>query len=197
MQLLILYIIIGYMFGSVPTALILSKRKNIDIRKHGSGNIGGTNTFRVLGKKAGILVTAIDILKGFIPTLIILYFSGETNAVAAGIAASLGHSYSIFAGFKGGKSVATSAGVMIALNPLSILLGIAVFALALFLTKYVSLSSMLAAASVVIYILTMENSVLIKLTTIFLAGFVVFRHHSNIRRLIGGNENKAFQKKNK
>lgn len=192
---IILFIIIGYLLGSIPTALIVSKSKNMDIRKLGSGNIGGTNTFRVLGKKAGYLVVTVDILKGVLPTLIALIYGDIVYAVFAGMAASVGHSYSIFANFKGGKSVATSAGVMSVLNPFALIFGAVVFASVLFLTKYVSLSSMIAASSVVLFILIFDDSLVVKYTTIFLAGFILFRHYSNINRLVKGVENKAFQKK--
>lgn len=192
---IILFIILGYLLGSIPTALIVSKSKNMDIRKLGSGNIGGTNTFRVLGKKAGYLVITVDILKGVLPTLVALMYGGTTYAVLAGIAASVGHSYSIFAKFKGGKSVATSAGVMSVLNLFALLFGVAVFAAVLFITKYVSLSSMIAASAVVLFVLIFEDSLAIKYTTIFLAAFILFRHYTNIDRLIKGVENRAFQKK--
>lgn len=192
---IILFILLGYLLGSIPTALIVSKSKNMDIRKLGSGNIGGTNTFRVLGKKAGYLVVTVDILKGVLPTLIALMYGGITYAVFAGMAASVGHSYSIFAKFKGGKSVATSAGVMSVLNPFALIFGVVVFGAVLFLTKYVSLSSMIAASSVVLFILIFEDSLAIKYTTIFLTAFILFRHYTNIDRLIKGVENRAFQRK--
>jgi len=191
----LLAIVIGYILGAIPTALLVGKNKNIDIRKHGSGNIGGTNTFRVMGKKAGFFVSVVDILKGVIPTLIGLAIGGEQSAVAAGIAASVGHSYSIFAGFKGGKSVATSSGVMLVLNPLAVLYGVIVFAVILFTTKFVSLSSMLAAMTVGISVVMMTDSVLVKVAGIFFAIFILYRHRSNIQRLVKGTENKAFQKK--
>lgn len=192
---IIFFVILGYLIGSIPTALIVSKTKNIDIRQHGSGNIGGTNTFRVLGKKAGYIVSSIDILKGVVPTLIGYLYGGELYAIFTGVPASIGHSYSIYVKFKGGKSVATSAGIMLVLNPIALLFAVAVFALTLFITKYVSLSSMIAASSIVIFLMLFEDSVMIKVTTLFLAAFIIFRHYSNINRLVEGSENKAFQKK--
>ena len=192
---LLLTVIIGYLFGAIPTALIVGKKSKIDIRKHGSGNIGGTNTFRVLGKKAGFIVAIVDVLKGIIPAYIGLKIGGELIAIFAGFSASIGHSYSIFAGLKGGKSVATSAGVMLILSPLSILAAIIIFALVLFTTKYVSLSSMLGATTVAVTLLFMEGSLALKLAGIFFASFIIIRHHSNIRRLLQGTESKAFQNK--
>ncbi|WP_339061124.1 glycerol-3-phosphate 1-O-acyltransferase PlsY [Tepidibacillus marianensis] len=191
----LLAILIGYFLGAIPTALLVGKNKNIDIRKHGSGNIGGTNTFRVMGKKAGFFVSIVDILKGVIPTWIGFAMGGEPSAVAAGIAASFGHSYSFFAGFKGGKSVATSTGVMLFLNPLAVLYGVIVFAGMLFMTKFVSLSSMLAAITVAISVFLMADSVSVKIAGIFFAVFILYRHRSNIQRLLKGTENKAFQKR--
>jgi len=193
---IIFAILMGYLFGAIPSALLIGKLKDIDIRQHGSGNIGGTNTFRVMGKKPGIFVTLFDILKGVIPTLISLTLFGENGAIAAGIAASIGHSFSIFVKFKGGKSVATSTGVMLVLNPLSIMFGIIMFAIVLFTTKFVSLSSMLAASTVAIsVVLFQQESIYVKFAGIFFAIFIIVRHHTNIKRLIAGNESKAFQKK--
>ncbi|OEF99414.1 acyl-phosphate glycerol 3-phosphate acyltransferase [Vulcanibacillus modesticaldus] len=191
----IIVVLIGYLIGSIPTALIVSKRKNIDITKHGSGNIGATNSFRVLGKKSGILVTIIDILKGVIPTLFVLFWQGELMAVIVGIAAIIGHSFSMYVKFKGGKSVATSAGVMLVLSPQSIFVGVVVFAIVLFVTKYVSLSSMMAAISVAVSVWYIEHLLAIKIAVAFISAFIIARHHSNIKRLIQGKENKAFQKK--
>ncbi len=191
---ILIFILMGYFFGSIPTALIMSKRKKIDIRQHGSGNIGGTNTFRVLGKKYGFIVSIVDILKGVAPTFIAMLYGGASLAAIAGISASIGHSYSIFVGFKGGKSVATSTGVILVFNPLAIVTGAVVFATVLFLTKYVSLSSMLAAISVVLFMMFFEDSIMIKYATFFFGIFIILRHYTNIKRLLKGEESKAFQK---
>jgi len=188
-------ILVGYLIGSIPTALIIAKRYHIDIRQHGSGNIGGTNAFRVLGKKAGLTVTIADIIKGMLPTWFALFYGEETLAIVVGISAIIGHSFSVFVNFKGGKSVATSAGVMLVLSPLALLIGIITFMIVLFTTKYVSLSSMLAAFIVVLSIWFIEDSVMIQIVTVFFASFIIFRHHSNIKRLMKGEENKVFQKK--
>ncbi len=191
-------ILFGYLVGSIPSALIAAKKYNIDIRKHGSGNIGGTNAFRVLGKKAGFIVTLADMAKGAIPTWIMLSYGGETGeiiAVVTGISAILGHSFSMFVNFKGGKSVATSAGVMLVLNPIGLIIGLSMFFILLFTTKYVSLSSMLAAVTVVFFIWFIEDSLLIQIITVLFAAFIILRHHTNIKRLIQGKETKVFQKK--
>lgn len=193
---IIFAIIMGYFLGSIPSGLIVAGRYKVDLRKHGSGNIGGTNAFRVLGKKAGILVTISDIVKGMIPTWIALqYFGGETLAIIAGLSAILGHSFSLFANFKGGKSVATGAGVMLILNPLSILFAILTFAIVLFTSRYVSLASMIAAISAALSVWLMDNSLLLKMIILFIVLFIVIRHQTNIKRLIQGKENKVFQKK--
>ena len=126
-------ILIGYFFGSIPSALIAGKlTAGIDIRQHGSGNMGATNAFRVLGVKLGLTVTIADILKGVIPAYIGLRWGGEAWAIAGGAAAIIGHSYPIFAGFKGGKGIATGAGVFFVLMPGAIGIAAAVFALTLF-----------------------------------------------------------------
>ncbi len=191
----IITILLSYLVGSIPTALILSKMKNIDIRKHGSGNIGATNSFRVLGKKIGFVVTFVDILKGVIPALLAYLYGGDLLAVVAAFAVVIGHSFSIFANFKGGKGIATGAGAVMVLNPLAVILGISLFVILLFLTKYASVSSIIAASSVAILTWISDDTLVIKLGVTLLVGFVIFRHHSNISRLIRGKENKVLQKK--
>lgn len=193
----VITILISYLMGSIPTALILSNRKKIDIRQHGSGNIGATNSFRVLGKKAGFLVTFIDIIKGVIPALLAYLYGGDLLAVTAAFAVIIGHSFSIFANFKGGKGIATGAGAVMVLNPLAVILGITLFVILLLITKYASLSSILAAISVALLTWVLDDSLTAKIGVTIMVGFVIFRHRSNIARLIRGEENKVLQKKNK
>jgi len=191
----IITIILSYLFGSIPTALIFSKMKNIDIRKQGSGNIGATNSFRVMGKKIGFVVTFADILKGVIPSLLAYLYGGDLLAVFATLAVVIGHSFSIFANFKGGKGIAAGAGAVMVLDPLAVILGILIFIILLFLTKYASVSSIVAASSVVLLTWISDDTLVIKIGVSLLVGFIIYRHHSNISRLIKGKENKVLQKK--
>src|SRR5699024_2693676 len=155
---IILFIILAYLLGSIPSALIIGKlTQKIDIRERGSGNMGATNAFRVLGTKAGIVVTAADILKGTIATLIpllaSLFIEIEVSRLIIGIFAVLGHTYPIFAKFKGGKAVATSGGIILGVHPFLFLAVILTFLISLYLSKYVSLASMVTG--VVATIITM------------------------------------------
>ena len=134
----VLFAIVAYLLGSIPSALIVGKLGyNIDIREHGSGNLGGTNTFRVLGIKAGIIVTLADILKGTLATLIPLFFDADVYPLAIGIFAVIGHTYPIFARFKGGKAVATSGGIVLGVNPILFVVMILTFLLTLKISKLV------------------------------------------------------------
>lgn len=193
----IIVIFFSYLIGAIPTGLLVSRRYNLDIRKHGSGNIGATNTIRLMGKRAGIVVGFIDILKGALPTLIALLYGGDLLGVIAGISAVIGHSYSVFANFKGGKSVLTGAGVVLVFNPLSVLLAVIVFIITLLITKYASVSSIAAAISIIIFVWILDESLVVQITVIFLVAFIIYRHHSNILRLIKGVEGKMLKGKNK
>src|SRR5699024_10507843 len=139
----LIFIIIAYLLGSIPSALIVGKVGfNLDIREHGSGNLGATNAFRVLGTKAGIIVTLSDILKGTIATLIpvfaAFYFDIDVSRLVIGLFAVLGHTYPLFARFSGGKAVATSAGIILGVHPILFIVIIFTFLLTLYLFKYVS-----------------------------------------------------------
>ena len=191
----IITIILSYLFGSIPTALIFSKMKNVDIRKQGSGNIGATNSFRVMGKTIGFLVTFLDIFKGIIPTLIAYLYGGDLLAVFAAFAVIIGHSFSIFANFKGGKGIATGAGAVMVLNPLAVILAIILFVILLYTTHYASVSSLVAALTVALLTWIFHDSLTIKIGVTIMLAFVIFRHHSNISRLIKGEESKVLQKK--
>jgi len=191
-------ILCAYLIGSIPSGLWIGKIfYNTDIRKHGSGNLGATNTFRVLGKKAGIVVTVMDILKGTAAVLLPLltFFDGASvHPLILGVISVVGHMFPIFASFRGGKAVATSGGVLLGYSwPLFILLLLS-FLIALRLKKMVSLASMVAAVVAVVYsiiylIMTKDYSLLIVVG--FLAGFVFYRHRSNIERIRNGTEPKV------
>lgn len=192
---IVIIILLGYLVGAIPTGLIVSKSQNIDIREHGSGNIGATNSIRVMGRKAGIIVGIIDLLKGAVPTYLAFLYGGDLLGIVAGSSAVIGHSYSIFANFKGGKSVLTGAGVILAFRPLAVLLAVIVFVIILLITKYASVSSMVAAISIVIFMWILNDSLVVNVVVIFMVLFIIYRHHSNIRRLINGEESKMLKGK--
>lgn len=186
----VIFGLIAYLLGSIPSALIIGKLGyNLDIREHGSGNMGATNTFRVLGIKAGTIVTITDILKGTVATLLPLLFDADVHRLIIGVFAVLGHTYPIFAKFKGGKAVATSAGIILGIQPILFLIMIASFLLTLYLTKYVSLSSMITGVVTVIVTIIMKDMGLIMITS-FLTIFVFIRHRENIKRIKNKTEPK-------
>ncbi|MGX1264327.1 glycerol-3-phosphate acyltransferase PlsY [Rossellomorea marisflavi] len=191
-MILALILVLSYLLGSIPSGLWIGKSfYGIDIREHGSGNLGGTNTFRVLGKKAGMTVTAMDILKGTAATLIpLLFASTQDYQLLAGVVAVVGHMFPIFAGFRGGKAVATSAGVLLGYAPLVFVILLAVFFISLYLSKYVSLSSMMAGVFAFIYTLIIWDIPLIIVVGI-LTAFVIYRHRSNIVRIKNKTEPKV------
>ena len=194
-------IIAAYLIGSIPTAVWWGKRYyGIDVREFGSGNAGATNTFRVLGKKAGIPVLAIDILKGTIAVLLVhlssyVYDSNEyvTLELGLGIAALVGHVFPIFAGFRGGKGVATILGIVICITPLTSLMVLAVFFIVLLATRYVSLSSMTAGLSFPFFlniVLKNQNQTLL-IFSLFVAALLLVTHKKNISRLLKRQETKV------
>ncbi|MEC2076686.1 glycerol-3-phosphate 1-O-acyltransferase PlsY [Metabacillus fastidiosus] len=192
-MIIVIIFVLAYLLGSIPSGLIVGKvGYGIDIREHGSGNLGGTNTFRTLGIKAGLIVTSADILKGTLAASLPVLF-GQTDVLhplLVGIVAVLGHTYPVFAKFKGGKAVATSAGVLLFYNPILFITMIAVFFLVLYLCKMVSLSSMLAGVYGVIFSLFTGDIPLI-LVVSALTLFVIYRHRSNIKRIIDKTEPKV------
>ncbi|MFT8323125.1 MAG: glycerol-3-phosphate 1-O-acyltransferase PlsY [Bacillus sp. (in: firmicutes)] len=187
-----LLFILAYLIGSIPSGLIIGKVfYGIDIREHGSGNLGGTNTFRTLGKKAGFAVTISDILKGTLATLLPFMFHDiSVNPLIFGVFAVIGHMYPIFASFKGGKAVATSAGILLGHEPLLFVFIMLVFFITLYLSKYVSLSSMMAGAFGFIYSIFLWDDKLLIIILAILTIFVVYRHRANIKRILNKTEPK-------
>ncbi|GGM37673.1 glycerol-3-phosphate acyltransferase [Paraliobacillus quinghaiensis] len=184
-------ILLAYIIGSIPSGLIVGKvGYNTDIRDHGSGNLGGTNTFRVLGKKAGIIVTLADILKGTLATLLpALLNISEVNPLIIGTFAVVGHMYPIFAKFRGGKAVATSGGLLLGLSPLLFGIILLSFIVMLYVSKYVSLSSMTTGLVAVVASIFLQDQGLLILTSI-LTIFIFYRHRANIKRIINKTEPK-------
>ncbi len=188
---MILSLIAGFLSGSLPTAYLAGKMKGIDIRQHGSGNVGATNAFRVLGKKVGATVFLIDFLKGYLPTYFLSAAAGMQDWVplAIGLSCILGHVFSPWLGFKGGKGIATGAGVLMALNGTLFAVAILLWLLCFFMFKIVSLSSLVAVGGLLAASLFLPEVSAVHrwfFGAIFL--FVVWTHRSNIGRLIKGEE---------
>lgn len=195
----ILLVIAAYFIGAIPFAYIIVKLiKKIDIRTVGSGNAGATNAARVLGKWGFISVFVLDALKGFIPVFISLYFYGQTmiTLVTAAVVV-LGHTYTVFLGFKGGKGVATGAGVFLALAPVEIGIGLIVFIIVFLATRMVSAGSILGSLALLIAVCALSDWFALKVLTAVIVFFVIFKHRSNIVRIIKGEENRFVRKKEK
>jgi len=189
-----LWLLAAYVLGATPTAYLAGRlARGIDLRQHGSRNLGATNVYRVLGWAWAIPVALIDIAKGAIPVALFAHWAGGDPwlAVAVGIAAVLGHVFSPYVGFKGGKGVATAAGIFIALAPLAVAIALPVWGLCLWLTGYVSLSSILAATTFPLLVrLTRPDAVATLWASVALAALIVVSHRANIRRLLAGTENR-------
>lgn len=221
--------VLAFLLGSIPFGLLIARAKGIDIRQHGSGNIGATNVLRVVGKKYGISCLLLDALKGFIPVVVaisVIQYEGMKNPmsigalagyaqdfsistaqifqVLTGLCAVLGHNYTPWAGFKGGKGIATSAGVFIALMPAAIVILIVIWVLTFLISRYVSLASIVAAAALPLVTLwgswfhgkiqngTWNKSLFV--FTVILAVLAIWKHRSNIVRLRNGTENRFTRK---
>jgi len=205
--------ILSYLIGSVPTAIIVAKRvRGIDIRQYGSGNAGGTNVIRVLGWKVGVFVILVDMAKGLVATMIfarLMYgpipFENRTPfddftivQIIAGCAAILGHVWTLFAGFRGGKGIATAGGMLIGIAPVEVAVAFGVFALVFLISHYVSLGSLSAAVSFPLTMFFRENLFMVNIegyhTLIFfsigIAALIIYTHRKNIGRLIAGTENR-------
>ncbi len=198
----------AYLLGSIPTGFLLARARGVDIRTVGSGNIGATNVFRILGTPAGVLVLLADASKGLLAVMVLAPalsswldpaagpVAREWYRVVAGISAILGHNYTCWLQFHGGKGIATSAGALVALVPWSLLIILGVWVVVFGLTRYVSLASITAAFVLPFATwLTGQNLVLIVLTSA-MAVLAIYKHKSNIQRLLNGTENRIGRKKN-
>jgi glycerol-3-phosphate acyltransferase PlsY len=199
----------AYLLGSIPAGYLAGKARGVDIRQVGSGNIGATNAFRILGKTAGTIVLIADAFKGWlaaavVPGLVIqLFFAAsgggsslnvEYLKIVAGIAVILGHNYPCWLKFKGGKGIATSGGVLIALVPLAFLISLAVWILVCVLTRYVSLASICGALSLPIAARLVKYPVHLVAITALMSALAIYKHKANIVRLMNGTENKVGRK---
>ncbi|MEW6356251.1 MAG: glycerol-3-phosphate 1-O-acyltransferase PlsY [Planctomycetota bacterium] len=200
----------SYLLGAVPFGFIIAKVfKGVDVREHGSGNIGATNVGRVLGRKWGVLALVLDIAKGFGPAALAALALGEfslggtcpsVTVVLCGAAAICGHIWPVYLRFKGGKGVATSCGVLLYLEPVGTIVASAVWVAAVLIWRYVSLGSILAALTLVAYVLVMAprrggNALPLIVFAFLMAAIVIIRHKSNIKRLLNGTENRVGGKK--
>ena len=198
---------IGYLLGSCPNGYLVSRARGVDIRKQGSGNIGATNVLRVMGKKWGYLVFALDTLKGFVAVrlafvvalaLAPLTTQREIIGIAGGLACILGHTFPVWLGFRGGKGVATSAGVLLGLMPIAVVSVFAVWLILFQATRYVSVASIAAAAALPVFVmlylrLKMLTGASLLPFSILIAGVVIWRHRSNMKRLLRGKEQRFGQ----
>lgn len=198
----IVLILLAYFIGSIPTSVWVSKKFfGIDIRDYGSGNAGATNTYRVLGSKWGTLVMIVDVLKGMVATSLFLFIPelkqdewARTNfMIVLGLAAVLGHIFPIWARFRGGKGVATLFGMVLVIQPIVAICCVAVFMLVLFLTRFISLSSILSSIAFAIFILFVFNDevTLYRIFSVVVALIVILTHQKNINRLLKGTESKV------
>lgn len=192
----VLLTILAYLLGSIPTSYLIGRLKGIDLREHGSGNLGGTNAFRVMGVIAAIPVIVVDVAKGFVPAYFFSAWDGASSsnlALVYGIAAISGHVFSVFMRFRGGKGVATGGGVIIALAPAAALVSLLVWIGVVAITGYVSVASLAAATLVPVTAWLTGEPRPISIFFMFVACFVWWTHRTNLRRLVSGRESRFGQ----
>jgi glycerol-3-phosphate acyltransferase PlsY len=185
----------AYVIGSIPFGVVVGKVfYHVDVREHGSGNVGTTNVFRVLGKKAGVVVLVCDMLKGFIPAFIASSFLRETDpwlVIFIAAAPVVGHMYSVFLKGSGGKGVATGAGVVLALVPLAFGIIAVVWVLLILITRYVSLASLVATVLVPLFVFALGDPLPYEIAAVLVTVIIFWAHRGNIRRLLNGTENRV------
>lgn len=191
--------IIAYLFGAVPFGLLVAKSRGINIREQGSGNIGATNVLRCVGKGWGIFTLVLDALKGFIPAFFFTKIVGLESewGVLFGLAAIIGHTFPVYLKFKGGKGVATSAGMLLGVAPAAVGVGLVFWIICMALSRYVSLSSIVAAiaVAVAVWLDPRQDSLIVNIALTALALLVVWLHRANVGRLLNGTENRFGKKK--
>ena len=185
-------ILFGYLSGSLIFGELIAKAKGVDLRSIGSGNVGATNVTRALGKKFGAVVFFLDMLKGLIPTALAVTLKAPESLTVSlvGIAAVLGHMFPVFHKFRGGKGVATAFGVVLGISWKPALILIILWAMALYITRFVSVASMLSSLSAIIVFLALDYPPNIILMALIISALIIFKHRSNIQRLISGEEPK-------
>jgi acyl phosphate:glycerol-3-phosphate acyltransferase len=200
----ILIVVAAYLLGSIPTGFLMAQAKGIDIRSVGSGNIGATNAMRVMGKPTGIFVLLLDALKGYaactwlvsLELKLIAIPPGQVELlqIIAGIAAILGHNYTCWLKFKGGKGIATTAGVYLALASWALLIAFGVFILVVLVTRYVSLGSIAAAVALPTVVWCRSDNLMLEIVTTALGLMAILKHKKNLQRLMAGTENRLGRK---
>ena len=198
--LLSLLILASYLLGAIPNGLLIARLKGVDLQKVGSGNIGATNVFRCVGKGWGVLAFVLDAVKGFVPAFFfprLLESAPPWLGLACGVAAVAGHNWPVWLKFKGGKGVSTSAGMLLGIAPAAVGIGFAVFALAVALTRFVSLGSILAAVAVPTAYLWMNgaDNRLLAGALVLMGLLVIVKHRANVKRLLNGTEPRIVGKK--
>lgn len=195
---IVILTIIAYLFGAVPFGLLVANARGVDIRSQGSGNIGATNVFRCVGKGWGIFTLVLDALKGFIPAFF-FPMTGDFDpgyGVLFGLAALIGHTFPVYLKFKGGKGVATSAGMLLGIAPLAVGVAFACWVICMAVSRYVSLSSIIAAIAVAV-VCWMQGSKgpIVHIAVTFMSVLVIWLHRANIKRLLNGTESRFGKKK--
>lgn len=186
-----LFLVLAYGVGAIPTSYLAGRIRGVDLRRRGSGNLGATNAFRVLGWRAGVPVVIVDVAKGWVPTALFPLLAGTPAlewALVYGVAAIVGHVFSVFVGFRGGKGVATSAGVFLALSPWALLIGFLVWGVTVVLTRIVSVGSLLAALVLPLAVFATNAPRIVFGLSAVLSLFVIYAHRANIGRLMRGEE---------
>ncbi|MDN6161325.1 MAG: glycerol-3-phosphate 1-O-acyltransferase PlsY [Atopostipes sp.] len=188
---ILIQIILAYLLGSIPSGVWLGKiLYNKDIRDYGSGNTGATNTFRIIGVKAGVLALIFDVLKGLVATLIPIYLGTTIHPIFIGLFAILGHVFSLYINFQGGKAVATSAGVLLAIHPIYLISAVFIFLIILFVTSTVSIASILASILAAIASIFLQDSIFSIVVWLITLG-IIYLHRENIDRIKKGVESRV------
>ncbi len=186
-------VLAAYLLGAMPTSYLVARwARGIDLREHGSGNLGATNAFRVLGWRLALPVLLVDVFKGWLPTYAFPLVDDAAPgwALAYGAAAIVGHVFSVYVRFRGGKGIATSAGVFLALAPTAVLVGLVIWGAVVFTTRIVSLASIVAALTLPLTVYAVQGTNAVFWVSVSLAAFVIYAHRSNIRRLLRGEEHR-------
>lgn len=188
-------LLLAYLMGAIPFGVLVGTLfYHVDVREHGSGNVGTTNVFRVLGKKAGVVVLVCDMLKGFIPAFVAAQVWRETNpwlVIFVAAAPVVGHMFSVFLRGRGGKGVATGAGVVLALVPLAFGVIAVVWVLLILITRYVSLASLVATLLVPVFVIALGDPLPYVIAAVLVTVVIFWAHRGNIRRLLNGTENRV------